>query len=84
VTVGNAECGVRNADSAATGADVNGILWITCERKDLVHLPHKVAGVQRGLSEVRLAGNLLHLPRKGAGVVARLVLRHGGAARVKM
>jgi len=43
----------------------------TCHRQssNLVHLPHKVAGVLAALSRACLAANLLHLPRKGAGVV---------------
>src|SRR5262245_32221215 len=39
---------------------------------NLVHLPHKVAGVLFAFSSACLAANLLHMPREGAGVVAGL------------
>ncbi len=50
------------------------LLFAVCQhiyipaRWNLVHLPHKVAGVRREPSHASLAENLLHLPREGAGV----------------
>jgi hypothetical protein len=55
---------------------------------ELLHLPHKAAGVVASCRAVFLAGELLHLPHKAAGVVNshgdfRVIPRAGNPKQAK-
>jgi len=75
---------VKQSSSAGTAApllfpdpcrlarQVKKFCWLRVPAGELLHLPHKAAGVEESAAAPHLAAELLHLPDKPAGVEQQL------------